>query len=129
MRRVTGRQAWSGQPGRCPARQQPRYQPAPSQACPALGRPEPNTPSVCLWPAPGEKSQGGPGSGPLGGSVRAVASPRPPVSSGPHPARLQKEAFRLRSSGIKGQSPFFFHKGRLSGIPQCVQTLGGGLLG
>lgn len=39
-----GRQAWGGQPGWCPARQQPRYQPAPSQACPALGRPEPNSP-------------------------------------------------------------------------------------
>ena len=77
MRRVTGRQAWGGQPGRCPARQKPRYQPAPSQACPALGRPEPNTLSACLWPAPGGKSQGGPGSGPLGGSVRAVASPLP----------------------------------------------------
>lgn len=126
MRRVTGRQAWGGQPGWCPARQQPRYQAAPSQACPALGRPEPNAPSACLRPAPGEKSGGAPGSGPLGGSVRALV---PLLSPESHPARLHREAFLLRSSGIKGQSPFFFHKGWLSSIPQCVQTLGRGLLG
>lgn len=40
---LLGRQAGGGQPGRCPARQQPTYQPAPSQPCPALGRPEPNS--------------------------------------------------------------------------------------
>ena len=42
------------------------------------------------------------------------------LSSGSHPAKLQKEASLPRSGGIKGQSPFFFHKGRLSGIPQRV---------
>lgn len=44
MECLLGRQAWGGRPGWCPTRQQPTYQPAPSQPCPALGRPEPNSP-------------------------------------------------------------------------------------
>lgn len=50
--------AW-GSAGWCPGRQQPRYQPAPSQACPALGRPEPDSAPSCprgsLWLALAEE--------------------------------------------------------------------------
>lgn len=94
-----GPRAWGGQPGRWPARQQPTYQPAPSQPCPALERPEPTSPSDGPLDGSGRKSQRGiwlrapPGG--RRGSGRCFSFCLP---AGPHSAALRRSSSPWRDS-------------------------------
>lgn len=70
---LLGRQAGGGQPGRCPARQQPTYQPAPSQPCPALGDLSQTPSGASLDSTRRKEPEGGSGSGLLLGGVEEAA--------------------------------------------------------